>query len=78
MANKNHISVTRMFMETKLGRMIASIDGLLPIVSHDLVRYDIHLQEEVQHANAYVITDFLSNIFYPFSEQSHVCLYFLE
>ena len=36
MANKNHyISITRVFMGTKLGRMIASLDGLLPIMSHD-------------------------------------------
>ena len=31
MANKNHyISIA-----TKLGRMMASLDGLLPIISHD-------------------------------------------
>ena len=36
MANKNHhISITRVSMTTKLGRMIASLDGLLPIMSHD-------------------------------------------
>ena len=35
-ANKNHhISITRVSMATKLGRMIASLDGLLPIMSHD-------------------------------------------
>ena len=35
-ANKNHhISITRVSMTTKLGRMIASLDGLLPIMSHD-------------------------------------------
>ena len=35
-ANKiHHISITRVFMATKLGRMIASLDGLLPIMSHD-------------------------------------------
>ena len=43
---------------TKLGRMITSLDGLLPIIiSHDpliicLVRHEVHLQEEGQHANA--------------------------
>ena len=38
MANKNHhISITRVSMATKLGRMIASFDGLLPIMSHDLL-----------------------------------------
>ena len=36
MENKNHhISVTRVSIETKLGRMIASLNGLLPIMSHD-------------------------------------------
>ena len=56
-ANKNHhISITRVSMGTKLGKMIASLDGLLPIMSHDplindLVRFEVHLQEEVQHAN---------------------------
>ena len=41
-------------MATKLGRMIASLDGLLTIMSHNLglVRYEVHLQEEVQHAIA--------------------------
>ena len=35
-ANKNrHISITRVSMATKLGRMIASLDGLPPIMSHD-------------------------------------------
>ena len=34
--NKNHhISITRVSMATKLGRMIASFDGLLPIMLHD-------------------------------------------
>ena len=34
--NKNHhISVTRVSMATKLGRMIPSLDGLLPIMLHD-------------------------------------------
>ena len=36
MANKNHhISITRMSMGTRLGRMIASLDGLLPVMLHD-------------------------------------------
>ena len=35
-ANKDHlISITRVSIATKLGRMIASLDGLLPIMSHD-------------------------------------------
>ena len=35
-ANKNHhISITRVSMATKLDTMIASLDGLLPIMSHD-------------------------------------------
>ena len=35
-ANKNHhISIIRVSMATKLGRMIASLDGLLPIMSHN-------------------------------------------
>ena len=35
-ANKNHhISITRVSMATKNGRMIASLDGLLPIISHN-------------------------------------------
>ena len=35
-ANKNHpISITRVSMTTKLGRMITSLDWLLPIMSHD-------------------------------------------
>ena len=35
-ANKNHhISITRVSIATKLGRMIASLVGLLPIMSHD-------------------------------------------
>ena len=35
-ANKNqHISITRVSMTTKLGRMIASLDGPVPIMSHD-------------------------------------------
>ena len=34
--NKNHhISITRVSIATKLGRMIASLVGLLPIMSHD-------------------------------------------
>ena len=37
-ANKNHhMSITRVSMATKLGRMIASIDRLVPIMSHDLL-----------------------------------------
>ena len=36
MANKNHhISITRVPMATKLYRMIASLDGVLPIMLHD-------------------------------------------
>ena len=36
MANKNyHISITRVSLATKLGRMITFLDGLLPIMSHD-------------------------------------------
>ena len=31
----HHVSITRVSMETKLGKMIASLDGLLPVVSHD-------------------------------------------
>ena len=35
-ANKNHyISITSVSMATKLGKMIVSLDGLLPIMSHD-------------------------------------------
>ena len=35
-ANKNHhISITRVSMATRLGRMIASLYGLLTIMSHD-------------------------------------------
>ena len=35
-ANRSpHISITRLSMATKLGRMIAFLDGLLPIMSHD-------------------------------------------
>ena len=35
-ANKNHhISIRRVSMATKLGRMIASLEGLLPIMLHD-------------------------------------------
>ena len=35
-ANENHhISITRVSMVTKLGRMIASLDGFLPIMLHD-------------------------------------------
>ena len=35
-ANKNHhISITRVSVATKLGRMIASLDGILAIMSHD-------------------------------------------
>ena len=34
--NKNHcISITRVPMATKLGRMMTSLDGLLPIMPHD-------------------------------------------
>ena len=35
-ANKNpQVCITRVSMATKLGRMIASLNGLLPIMSHD-------------------------------------------
>ena len=35
-ANKiHHISITRVSMATKIGRIITFLDGLLPIVSHD-------------------------------------------
>ena len=35
-ANKNHhISIRRVCMATKLGGMIASLDGLLPIMLHN-------------------------------------------
>ena len=35
-ANKNHhTSIAKVSMSTKLGRMIAALDGLLPIVPHD-------------------------------------------
>ena len=35
-ANKNHhISITRVSMATKFGRMRASLDGFLTIISHD-------------------------------------------
>ena len=52
-ANKNHhISITIVSMATKLGRMIASLDGLcMTLRSHGLVRCEVHLQEEVQHTN---------------------------
>ena len=45
-ANKNHhISITRVSMATKLGRMIASLDGLLPIMSHDpLITWPCEIQ----------------------------------
>ena len=33
--NDKHISTTRVPMATKLGRMLAYLDGLLPIKSHD-------------------------------------------
>ena len=34
--NKNrYISITRVSVATKIGRMIASLDGLLPIMLHD-------------------------------------------
>ena len=50
------ISLLQVSMATKLGRMIASLDGLLPIMLHGplipwLVRYEVHLQGEVQHTN---------------------------
>ena len=32
---KHHISITRVSMATKLGRIIASLDGLLSIMLHD-------------------------------------------
>ena len=46
-----------MSMATKLGRMIACLDGLLPIMSHDpLITWSCEIQgsltEKVQHANA--------------------------
>ena len=53
-ANKNHhISITRVSMAIKLGRMIASLDGHLPIMLHNpLITWpceiEVHLQEEVQ------------------------------
>ena len=51
------ISITRMRLATKLGIMTTSLDELQRIMSHDLwshglVRYKVHLQEEVQHVNA--------------------------
>ena len=54
-----------MSMATKLGRMIACLDGLLPIMSNDpLITWSCEIQglltEKVQHANALVVTNFLS------------------
>ena len=45
-ANKNHhISITRVSMATKLGRMIASLDGLLSIMSHShLITWPCEIQ----------------------------------
>ena len=46
LANKNpHISITRVSMATKLGRMIASLDGLSSITSHDpLITWPCEIQ----------------------------------
>ena len=45
-ANENrHISITRVSMATKFGRMIASLDGLLPVMSHDpLITWSCEIQ----------------------------------
>ena len=44
--NKNHyISITRVPMATKLGRMMTSLDGLLPIMSHDpLIKWSCEIR----------------------------------
>ena len=44
--NKNHyISTTRVSMATKLGGMIASLDELQPIISHDpLITWSCEIQ----------------------------------
>ena len=45
-ANKNqYISITRVSMATKLGKMITSLDGLLLIMSHDpLIRWPFEIR----------------------------------
>ena len=45
-ANKNHhISITRVSVATKLGRMITSLNGLLPIMLHDpLITWPCEIQ----------------------------------
>ena len=44
--NKNpYVSITRMPMATKLGRMMTSLDGFLPIMSHDpLITWPCEIQ----------------------------------
>ena len=60
----HYISITRVPIATKPGRMMTFLAGLLPIMSHDpLITWPCqirgHSQEEVQRANDYVLTNFL-------------------